>query len=557
MNYLRYKIFKNAKLLKQKFTHVTIVRNRLINTTSSNCSERNESSSRFFVTTPIFYVNAAPHLGHLYTATIADAVHRYQKLRGIETSVFSTGTDEHGLKIQQAATNCSVSPAAFCDKNSDQFRSLFDSYGIDYTDFIRTTSDDHVNAVQHFYSKLVDRGHVYKGEYNGWYCVSDESFLTESQVTERKMPDGTFLKVSVESGHPVELNTETNYKFEMSKFKDDLSYWLKQDHLVKPKRFLKDLRSMVDGGLYDLSISRPVERVSWGVPVPGDETQSVYVWVDALVNYLTAVGYPNQTMWPPNLQVLGKDILKFHGIYWPTLLMAVGLEPPKQLLVHSHWTVDGTKMSKSLGNIVCPKQSMETMTTEGVRYALLRQGTPHSDGSWKEKESVMLLNAELADSLGNLVHRCTGKSLNPFQEFPALQPEFIASSQHAKELSVLLGSIKEEVATCYDEYNFYQGIDIIMRAVRSANVMVQEEKPWELKANPGRLGSVIHMALSMGHAAAIMLQPIVPRYSAGLLDVLSVHETARLWRDIDRFPSVSHQPTTLGVRTPPFRKIKL
>lgn len=524
---------------------------------SGNAPMKIHDETSFFVTTPVFYVNAAPHIGHLYSVTIADAIHRFKKLQGATKTLFSTGTDEHGLKIQQAASDAMKSPEIFCGEVSAKFRMLFDSFGIGYSHFVRTTDEVHANAVASFYSTLKRKGFVYKGEYSGWYCVSDESFLTENQVVEKKFGAGESVKVSIESGNSVEWATETNYKFRLSSFQEDLVYWLK-DNRVKPTRFLNDLRKMASSGLMDLSVSRPVERVSWGVPVPGDDSHSVYVWVDALVNYLTASGYPDNhtSHWPPDVQVLGKDILKFHGIYWPALLMAAGLEPPRQLLVHSHWTVDGVKMSKSRGNVVCPENLKETLTAEGVRYILLRQGTPHSDGSWREQEGKTLLNTELADTLGNLVHRCTGKIINRDQVFPELQENFLQISTHAKEISDMIKSCKKEVGECFNDYNFYLGIDAVMHLVRRANLMVQEEKPWELKNDPGRQGSVVHIALSVGRAAAIMLQPVVPLYAAGLLDMLGVPITHRNWGDVDSFPCERHKATPLGERMPPFTKIK-
>ncbi|KAF2350257.1 Methionyl-tRNA synthetase, partial [Trinorchestia longiramus] len=511
-----------------------------------------------FVTTPIFYVNANPHLGHLYSATIADALHRFKKIQRPDSeTIFSTGTDEHGLKIQQAASNLNKSPRVFCDGYSAKFRDLFNSYDINYTHFIRTTENDHLNAVQHFLGTLISRDYIYKGEYSGWYCVSDESFLTESQVTNKSTPDGV-VKVSVESGHRVEWNSETNYKFKLSQLEADLTYWLKDNNRVKPRRFLHDLRNMVGRGLVDLSVSRPRERVTWGAPFPNDDHHTVYVWVDALVNYLTAAGYPkNPSIWPPDVQVLGKDILQFHGVFWPALLIAAGLEPPRQLLVHSHWTVDGVKMSKSLGNVVCPLDMRESMTAEGVRYLLLRQGTPHADGSWRTKESISMLNADLADALGNLVHRCTGKSLNKAQVFPALSNNFLDNSSHVKVLLEILEPLKDEVAHCYEEFHFYQGIDKIMSMVRCANLMVQEEKPWTLKDQPEKLGSVLHLALSAGRAAAIMLLPVVPLYASRLLDTLAVPECERTWDCILDYPCVTRAPRALGKRMAPFKKINV
>lgn len=548
-----HKSLMPVKLLRSLFCSSAFYRKSF--TTSATVPT---TGNKYFVTTPIFYVNAAPHLGHLYSATLADAAHRYRRLNGATSTIFSTGTDEHGLKIQQAAANSNILPFDFCTQNSDKFRGLFNTFDIDFSHFIRTTSSEHGIAVNKFINTIKDNGFIYKGEYSGWYSIPDESFLTESQVEDRKTDKGKVIKVSSESGHVVEWNSESNYMFSLSKFEDDLKYWLKCDNRVKPRRFLEDLRNMVERGLKDLSVSRPKSRVCWGVDMPGDEEHSVYVWVDALVNYLTVAGYPHvSSHWPADLHVLGKDILYFHGVFWPALLIAAGMEPPRQLLVHSHWTVDGIKMSKSLGNVVCPYDLKEKMTMEGVRYLLLRQGTPHSDGSWRTKEGINLLNSELADSLGNLVHRCTGKSLNKSQVFPKLYPGFVDKSFHARQVLQTMKHAKEEVSHCYEDFNFYQGIDHIMSMVKCANLMVQEEKPWTLKNRPEDLDSVIHLALSAGRAAALMLLPIVPNYCNKLLDTLAVPKTHRTWKNIDTYPSEVHNPLPLGERSPPFKKINM
>lgn len=233
--------------------------------------------------------------------------------------------------------------------------------------------------MKHFWNLLQSNGHIYSTKYSGWYCIPDETFLTESQLKEKNG-----IKVSEESGHPVEWTEEVNYMFKLSKFQDEILYWIKSGDRIKPKKFEKILLDWMQEPLPDISVSRPTSRVHWGIRVPEDDSQTVYVWLDALVNYLTCAGYPNaqyQSSWPPSLQVIGKDILKFHGIYWPAFLLAAGLEPPKQLLVHSHWTVDDKKMSKSKFNVVDPLERSKIYTSEGMRYFLLREGVAHSDGS--------------------------------------------------------------------------------------------------------------------------------------------------------------------------------
>ena len=545
----------NMHLLKSRLLRCcSSIHHRNLSTSAQFPS--NSNNDCLFVTTPIFYVNDAPHIGHLYSATLADAAARFRKIQSNVDVLFSTGTDEHGLKIQKVASKHNLTPRDLCNSNSLKFKSLFDDFDIRYDKFIRTSDRSHIRAVQHVFNDLVDSGLVYGSVYSGWYCISDESFLTEKQVVEKKLPSGETIKVSAESGHVVEWNHETNYKFKLSHFQDDLMHWLKSETVITPPRYQKDLERLILEGLPDLSISRPINRVHWGIPLANDPEQTVYVWVDALVNYLTAAGYPDRlSVWPPDLQIIGKDILKFHALYWPAILMALGLEPPRHLLVHSHWTVDEVKMSKSLGNVVDPHSAQKVLTKEGVRYCLLRQGTPFADNSWRQSESIDLLNAELADTVGNLLLRCTGKNLNPSQTFPSLQPEFLQSSKLGRNLYDSLLTLDEEVMASYNEYNFCQGIQDIMATLRLANTFFQEETPWKWKANPQHVGSIIHMALAAVHAGAIMLQPIVPKFASNVLNVLNVSQEKRLWKDVLNFPSLNHKPSPLGPKVVPFKKI--
>ncbi|KAJ2295029.1 methionyl-tRNA synthetase, partial [Coemansia sp. RSA 2702] len=311
----------------------------------------------FYVTQPIFYVNSVPHIGHLYTIVLADAVARYAGLHGKSTKM-SAGTDEHGLKIQQAAERAHEDTLAFCTRYSDRFRDLMAASNASVTDFIRTTSPRHHRAVAMFWQQLVDRGLIYKGEHSGWYAVSDEAFYTNTQVEERVDPaSGTRSMVAIESGQPVEWVSETNYKFRLSQFGDQLRQWIADNPVIYPEIRRNEVLEWLRPGLSDLSVSRPRKRLQWGIPVPGDPEHTIYVWVDALINYLTVDGYadgPLHGFFPPNVQVVGKDIVRFHAVYWPALLMAAGLPLPKRILAHAHWTMGGQKMSKSRGNVVDP-----------------------------------------------------------------------------------------------------------------------------------------------------------------------------------------------------------
>lgn len=332
----------------------------------------------------------------MYSALLADAVVRYKNLNTSPSSplgTFTTGTDEHGIKIQQAAQKNNTPVADYCDLISEKYKSLFRKFDVNYTDYIRTTEQRHAAAVDEFWKRLHDRGYLYKREYAGYYCVPDETFLTDAQLTTNPK---TGEKISAESGHPVEWTQEENYMFKLGSTQEGILDWLQRGDRVHPKKFERILFDFLAEPLPDISVSRPASRVHWGIPVPGDDTQTIYVWLNALVNYLTCSGFPKEiSAWPPTMQVIGKDILKFHGIYWPGFLIAAGMEPPRQLLCHSHWTVDGQKMSKSKGNVVDPMERAGLFTTEGMRYFLLREAVLHSDGS----ESILLLSCIADDDI--------------------------------------------------------------------------------------------------------------------------------------------------------------
>ncbi|GAB6019872.1 hypothetical protein CHUAL_001409 [Chamberlinius hualienensis] len=504
---------------------------RKLNYTLRLFSRFRSSTEPHIITTPIFYVNAAPHLGHMYSAVIADASHRFQHLLGSKETIFSTGTDEHGLKIQQAAKLAGKDVKQFCDDVSSKFQTLFQMASVDYTRFIRTTDTDHINAVCHFWNTLMKTGNIYMGKYEGWYCTSEEAFLKDSQLKEITEKDGQTRKISIESGHPVEWITESNYMFRLSKYSDDLLHWLRGD-VVYPTKFADILVKYCQEDVEDLSVSRAYSRLKWGIPVPDDDTQTIYVWMDALVNYLTVCGYPNKNfVWPPSVQIIGKDILKFHGVYWPALLIAAGLEPPRKLFCHSHWIVNNEKMSKSKGNVVDPVEKIQKFTCDAVRYFLLAEGVPHSDGNYSSEKFVAMVNAELADTFGNLLNRCTAKSLNRKQIFPWYNKDCLKDS-HADSRDKLVNmvlSLPDKVQLHYQELNFDKGIEQIMSCLRQANRFMEECKPWELKKEPDSetLDSIIHVTMETLRICGILLLPITPKISTIMLDRLGISPDER------------------------------
>ncbi|XP_065226667.1 methionine--tRNA ligase, mitochondrial-like [Planococcus citri] len=499
--------------------------------------------STSFVTTPIFYVNAAPHIGHLYSAVIADAYHRFEALRNPDkTAIFSTGTDEHGIKVQQAAgSKDPISIKKYCDTISTKYKELFDSSGVNYTHYIRTTDSDHKTAVQTFWKELQSKGFIYKDHYSGWYCVPDEMFLTENQLV-TKVENGREIKLSEVSGHPVEWNEEENYMFKLSKVKSDVLYWLKDETKVTPSKFHKQLLVWLneDHGSFDISISRPVSRIPWGIPVPDDDSQTVYVWLDALVNYLTVAGYPNCRTWPPTVQVVGKDILKFHGIYWPAFLIAAGLEPPRKLFVHSHWMVNDEKMSKSKNNVVNPFEKISQFTASGFRYFLLKEGVPHSDGNYSEPQVINMLNADLANTLGNLLNRCTSKSVNLQQVYPSFDQDQFGEvlGNHPYRLKCLSDSVyklQKAISQPYQELHFYKGIYEVLNVLYLANAFFEQCKPWEMKKIPeqaANLSMVLHITMEVLRICGIALLPIVPEISHQLFRKLNISPSRTGWKNM-------------------------
>lgn len=469
-----------------------------------------------------------PHIGHLYSALIADASARFQKLLNPNINIiFSTGTDEHGLKVQKAAELNKLPVDNYCTKISSSYQTTFDKFDISYTSFIRTTSDNHKTCVRHLWNKI--KPHIKKGKYSGWYCTADETFLSEDQI---EIVNN--VRVSKESGRPVEWAEEDNYKFDLRPFKNDLQNWLSKPDRVKPKLFQEMLNRNVND-LYEISLSRPYSRVSWGIPVPEDDAQTIYVWLDALVNYLTVSGYPNNTdTWPPSIQICGKDILKFHGIFWPVFLMAAGLQLPKQIFVHSHWKVDDEKMSKTKGNVVDPLNAGNQYTESGLRYFLLREGTAHSDGNYSDLKIKRILNAELADTLGNLLNRCCGKAINPNLSYPKLNVasiESLSTDPYFVDLDQKLEGLSDIVGNHYEDLNFYKGIDEIIATLQCCNRFFEYNKPWELaKHDVPKLVCVLHVTMETLRLSALALQPIVPVLADQLLNKLNVNN--RNWNQI-------------------------
>lgn len=419
-------------------------------------------SKPYYVTTPIFYVNAAPHIGHMYTMILADVLKRWHKLKGRQ-SLLLTGTDEHGMKVQQAAENHDTPSKEWCDIQADKFKQLAAKTNLANDFFIRTTDEDHKEAVRHFWFLLKEKGLIYESKHEGWYCVSDETFYPESMLDRKIDPlTGDVSLASVESGNSVEWTEEKNYHFRMSALKDQLLEFYQQNpDFIVPRPRMREVVHWVQNNLEDLSISRPSSRLSWGIRVPGDDTQTIYVWVDALINYLTKAGFPNWTParesdggWPADVHVIGKDIVRFHGVYWPALLLAVGISPPKKLLSHAHWTMNGRKMSKSLGNVVNPYYAIERWGVDTMRLFMVLDGGIENDANYDNEIIVQRYKKVLAGTFGNLLSRITRSKAWNVRKSVQAAPLLTASVHQSKldeQTAALFEAQKAKVDTLYAE----------------------------------------------------------------------------------------------------------
>ncbi|KAI9315907.1 tRNA synthetases class I (M)-domain-containing protein [Dichotomocladium elegans] len=501
---------------------------RLIPATLYVRASRRASHSKAYITSPIYYVNAVPHIGHLYSSVLADTLKRYYALKGAETYL-CTGTDEHGLKIQQAAAKNNVSPLELCDRVSESFKRLADAANISYTRFMRTTDVDHKNTVAHLWAELEKNGYIYKGNHEGWYAVSDEAFYANNQVEKTTDAEtGESIMVATESGQRVEWTNEENYKFRLSAFQDRLLEWIESNPtaIVPPNR-KNEVVSWIQAGLADLSISRLRSRLDWGIPVPNDPDHTIYVWLDALTNYLTATGYPwsngsKTGVWPADVHVVGKDIVRFHAVYWPAFLMAAGLPLPKQILAHAHWTMNKQKMSKSKGNVIDPFLLIDRFGADAVRYFLVRDGGLADDGDYSESNMIKRYK-DLAGQLGNLLSRSTAAALNPDGVAPAMPR---GSVDHRDE--TLRNSLTELPAIfekAFEAREFNKALSAIFDMLAEANKHFTDNQPWVLAKDPNqkeRLHEVLYYSIESCRVAAILLQPVMPTKMSDLLDRVGV-----------------------------------
>ena len=476
----------------------------------------------FYITTPIYYVNASPHIGHAYTTIVADVLARYHRMVGVNT-FFVTGTDEHGDKIAEAAQKDGVTPQEYADKISAQFRSLCPELSITNDYFIRTTDPNHIETVRYILQKVYDFGDIYFGQYEGHYCVGCERFYMEKELIEGKCPDHQTKP---------EYRKESNYFFRMSKYQDWLINHIKEHpDFIRPERYKNEVLAFLREPLDDLCISRPKTRLQWGITLPFDQNYVTYVWFDALINYITALDYPDgekfKTFWPAAEHLIAKDILKPHGIYWPTMLKAAGIEPFCHLNVHGYWNLDQSKMSKSLGNIVRPLDLKDKYGLDAFRYFLLRDMVFGLDSNFSEEAFVQRLNSDLANDLGNLVSRtitmavkyCDGK-------VPEINPQKKDSVLHEAALKAVT-----EVESSFNDMSLHKALIAIWEFINVTNKYIVENEPWSLgkdPANKEKLTEIIYNLLAALRAIAILLKPFMPQTAEKILRQIGVDEAQNL-----------------------------
>jgi methionyl-tRNA synthetase len=473
----------------------------------------------YFITTPIYYVNDSPHIGHAYTTLSCDVLARFMRLDGCDVH-FLTGTDEHGQKVEKSAAAAGLDPQAFTDRVSAEFKALAETLNCSFDNFIRTTEPRHIRSCQALWRKLVDNGEIYLGKYAGWYAVRDEAFYAESELVDGKAPTGA----------DVEWVEEPSYFFRLSAWQDRLlAFYDANPDCIGPRARRNEVISFVKSGLLDLSVSRT--SFKWGVPVPGDPAHIMYVWLDALTNYITEVGYPDvdgemfRRYWPADLHMVGKDILRFHTVYWHAFLMAAGVAPPKRVFAHGWWTNEGQKISKSLGNVIDPLKLVDEFGLDPVRYFLFREVPFGNDGNFAREQMIKRINADLANGLGNLSQRVLtliGKHCGAAVPTPgalgAADQALIAAANG------LLGAVRTEM----EQQAFHRALELIWNVVGDADRYIDEQAPWTLrKTDPPRMATVLYVLAEVIRHLGILVQPFMPGSASKILDQLGLPADAR------------------------------
>jgi methionyl-tRNA synthetase len=477
-------------------------------------------NKNFYITTPIYYPSAKPHMGHAYSSIIADFFARFKVIDGFNVH-FLTGTDEHGLKIQRAAERSNMAPLDFCNKITKTFQDLSKTLNLSNTDFIRTTEKRHVNSVQNLWNILEKNGDIYLSKYSGWYSISDEAFYNEDEIATK---DGN--KVSISSGSIVEWVEEESYFFKLSSWQNKLlDFYEKNQDFILPKSRRNEVISFVKSGLKDLSISR--KSFSWGIKVPNNNDHVIYVWLDALTNYISALNYPNETdelfkkYWPASIHMIGKDILRFHAVYWPAFLMSAKLPLPLKIFGHG-WILSGDeKMSKSKGNILDPLEIINTYGLDPLRYYLIKEVSFGNDGNISQEKLESCINSDLANNFGNLCQRVTAFnekncSLKVPEKIKFNEQDLVVLNKFSNNIDI----IREEIDK--QNLNFY--IDFIVNALFDANKYFNDQEPWKKKDDIERLNTIVFTALELIRKVCIMLFPIIPNTAIKVLKIFNLKE---------------------------------
>jgi methionyl-tRNA synthetase len=478
----------------------------------------------FYLTTPLYYVNAQPHLGHTYTTLVADCIARYKKMQGYDVC-FLTGTDEHGQKIERAAQAQGISGLELADRVTAQFQKVWSGYGVEYDRFIRTSQKHHYAGASEIFKRAYDNGFIYKGNYSGWYCVSCNLFAPESETA----PD------CEDCGRPTERVTEESYFFKLSAFQQKLLDYYQHPEFIMPPSRRNEVVSFVSGGLRDLSVSRT--SVKWGIPVPVDQTHVIYVWFDALVGYLTGIGFGNkETMedfnkyWPAQLQLVGKDIIRFHTVYWPAFLLAAGLEPPRQVFAHGWWLKDEAKMSKSKGNVINPTVLLEHFGSDAVRYFLLREVPFGLDGTFSYDALIQRVNSDLANDYGNLVSRTLALIAKHFENGMPYPSAVEVRTGGEKELEDAAAVTLRSYQEFMDQYAFSKALESVWDLLSRTNRYLNDNAPWALTADPEqrpRLATILYTSAEVVRLVTVLLAPVIPECTAQVWKQLGMNTPLR------------------------------